>query len=156
MKPFIILNKSIFYFSLSPPKIFLYILLSGCQENWRETLRKWHHTFSQFPSHRMTSGVTPSVSSSHFSILHTKPKITHCSSPSLVLFSTSSTPSNLKFRGISHFRSNGSPRFVARCSSGTLNPSPHVFLFSNLLLFIGEFYYGFDFYCFKFVVDSEY
>ncbi|KAG6592865.1 putative protein, chloroplastic [Cucurbita argyrosperma subsp. argyrosperma] len=52
----------------------------------------------------MTSGVTPSVSPSHFSILHSKPKITHFSSPS-----------NLKFRPISPI---GSPRFVVRCSSG--------------------------------------
>ncbi|XP_038900031.1 uncharacterized protein At4g13200, chloroplastic [Benincasa hispida] len=66
----------------------------------------------------MSSGVTSSVSQSPFSLVPTKPKITHYSSQSLLLFRSSSTPSNLKFRRISHFQPNGSPRFIARCSSG--------------------------------------
>ncbi|CAK9309780.1 unnamed protein product [Citrullus colocynthis] len=66
----------------------------------------------------MSSAVTSSVSQSPFSLVSTKPKITHYSSPSLLPFRSSSTPSNLKFRGISHFRPNGSSRFIARCSSG--------------------------------------
>ncbi|XP_023548651.1 uncharacterized protein At4g13200, chloroplastic-like [Cucurbita pepo subsp. pepo] len=60
----------------------------------------------------MSSGVASSVSPSLFSGVPTKSKITHCSSPSLVRFRSSSTSSNLKFRP------SGSLRFIASCSSG--------------------------------------
>ncbi|XP_016900330.1 uncharacterized protein At4g13200, chloroplastic isoform X2 [Cucumis melo] len=66
----------------------------------------------------MSSRITSSVSWSPFSLVPTKPKITHYSSPSLLPFRSSSTPSNLQFRGISHFQPNGSSRLLARCSSG--------------------------------------
>ncbi|XP_022154385.1 uncharacterized protein At4g13200, chloroplastic [Momordica charantia] len=65
------------------------------------------------------SGIRASVSSSPFSLLHTKPKFTHHSSPNLAVSRSPSTPSNLKLRGIPHFPPNSSPRSKARCCSSS-------------------------------------